>query len=250
MLYGTVLCLGDSLTFGARAVMGYPEHLAPMLSTKDIEWACLQHGISGQTTREILDRTPSAVRSLNSLTGPKWVVVLAGTNDSKGGGLSMKTWESLYRQILHWPRRFNIPMALCTFPTVQPHKMPAYTAQSVRWLKRASERVRAIASELDCGPSPVRLVELEDMTTDLLCDGVHMTAEGYYEIADRVAEVLTEEKDVTLPIPKAATEFFTGSKSTKLGSSKRTKVASITEPDKPKKKAKAKRTPRRKLVVP
>lgn len=199
-LFGTVLAMGDSLTFGARSALGYPEHLGALLTETNkpgsrVEWGVLNRGISGQTTREILDRTPAAVGQLAGMGGPKWFVLLAGTNDSKGDGASLDQWEALYRQILHWPRRYGIPIALCTFPPVQPGKMPAYTAASIEWLKRASDRVRVIASELDNHPAPVRLIELADLQLDLLCDGVHLTPDGYREMAERIADVLLDDGD-------------------------------------------------------
>lgn len=203
MIIGTVLCLGDSLTAGARAEhdahagLGYPEWLVSILDlatpnppdVDPMEWATLNRGISGQTTRQIADRAPAAFREMNAYPGAKWGVVLAGTNDSKACP-PLSEWEALYRQILHWPRRANVPLALCTFPPLSPGPMPYFTEASSAWLARASERVRAIAKELDGRPSPVRLVELSDLGTEYLVDGVHLTAEGYRELAIRVAAAL------------------------------------------------------------
>lgn len=189
MLYGTVLGLGDSLTRGARGQRGWPELVGPMLTDEHNEWIGLNRGISGQTTWEILDRAPGAVREIASMSGPKWFVLLAGTNDSKRGGCDLATWEALYRQILHWPRRHGIPIALCTFPPVDPGRMPDFIG-AADWLTKASARVRAIARELHNAPVPVRVVDLEGMPTSALCDGVHMTDDGYSEIARRVAAVL------------------------------------------------------------
>jgi len=124
MLYSTVLCLGDSLTFGARAEvdghagLGYPEHLPALLNpaTPGTEWAVLNRGISGQVTRQVLDRAPGAFRELAACAGPKWAVILAGTNDSKAGGVPLDEWTTLYRQVLHWGRRAGVPMILGVNP--------------------------------------------------------------------------------------------------------------------------------------
>ncbi len=194
MIYGTVLCLGDSLTFGARAPLGFPEHLGPLLSARSgAEWVALNRGISGQTTREVLDRTPAAVGHLQSLGGAKYVTVLAGTNDGKGGGLDHALWEALYRQILHWPRRHGIPIAVMTFPPIRPGQMGAFPRESRHWLREASRRVRAIAAELHNRPSPIRVVELEDLSEEFLADGVHLTPSGYRIVAERVADVLMDD---------------------------------------------------------
>lgn len=225
MIQGTTLALGDSITFGARseqdghAGLGYPEWLVPILDhvmpaapgVEPMEWAVLNRGISGQTTRQIADRAPGAFRELTGCAGARWAVVLAGTNDSKYAP-PIAEWEALYRQILHWGRRAEIPMAVCTFPQVIPAAMPAFTQRSAEWLLEASDRVRAIAAELDGRPSQVRVVELCDMGADYLVDGVHLTPAGYREVAIRVAAGLTgaEVADVRALAPEVPAGRFAG----------------------------------------
>lgn len=197
MLYGTLLLLGDSLTFGARAEsgghagLGYPEHLASILSdSTGEEWAPLNRGISGQTVRQIADRAPGAFRELLAYPGPRWAVVLAGTNDAKHPGAPLDEWEVLFRQTIGWGRRAAVPIALCTFPPIRSAAMPAFGGKAQEWVNAASERVRRIAAELDGNPSPVVLVELADMPDSLLCDGVHLSPVGYRAMALRVADAL------------------------------------------------------------
>ena len=197
MLYGTLLLLGDSITFGARAdtaghaCLGYPEHLASLLSPHaDCEWSPLNRGISGQTTRQIADRAPGAFRELLAYAGPRWAVVLAGTNDAKHPGVPLDEWEVLFRQTISWGRRAVVPLALCTFPPIRGAAMPAFGPNAQAWADAASARVRAIVAELDGSPSPVVLVELADMPDSLLCDGVHLSAVGYRALALRVADAL------------------------------------------------------------
>jgi lysophospholipase L1-like esterase len=189
MIYGTVACIGDSLTAGARAPLGYPELLPQLLVGQQTEWATRNFGVSGETTRQILDRTPAAIAWLNAQAGAKRAIILAGTNDSKAEGLPLQQWEQLYRQLLHWPRRHGIPITLCTFPPVEPvsREMPAYTNASRAWLASASQRVRAIATELDCNPSPVNVCDLSHMPVSYLCDGVHLTQDGYRWMAEQIA---------------------------------------------------------------
>jgi lysophospholipase L1-like esterase len=197
MLYGTLLLLGDSITFGARAdtdahaCLGYPEHLAAILSDSTGEaWSPLNRGISGQTARQIADRAPGAFRELLAYAGPRWAVVLSGTNDAKHPGVPLDEWEVLFRQTVSWGRRAVVPLALCTFPPIRGAAMPAFGPNAQAWADAASARVRAIAAELDGSPSPVVLVELADMPDSLLCDGVHLSPVGYRARALRVADAL------------------------------------------------------------
>lgn len=200
MIYGTALGLGDSLVAAARADhdggagLGWLEQLPGLLDpVTGTEWAVLNRGVSGQTTREVLDRTPGAVRELATCAGAKWAVVLCSTNDSKGAGADHDAWEVLYRLLVHWPRRHGIPLALCTLPPLDPRGMPSFTRASQDWCIAASERIRAIAVELHNRPSPVYVVELADLPAEMLVDGVHLTAEGNAEVARRVAAVLAPE---------------------------------------------------------
>ncbi len=57
-----------------------------------------------------------------------------------------------------------------------------------------------MAKEWDCNPYPCRLVELEDLPPSLLCDGVHLTREGYAELANRVAAGLLGTEPKALPL--------------------------------------------------
>lgn len=198
MIYGTALCLGDSLTEGARCRIGYPEALAALLTARSrgTEWASLNHGISGQTTLQILRRTPGAVGQLLSQPGAKVAVICAGTNDSKGATRDRPDdlWLTLYRQIAHWPLRHLVPTVLCTLPTVAA-EMPDYGPQAPAWIAGANALIRDLAASLrqpraDGRAVPVHVCELHDLPLEVLVDGVHLTEEGYREVARRVADTI------------------------------------------------------------
>lgn len=197
MIYGTIGCLGDSLTFGARAHLGYPELLPDLLRSADpdgdTEWITLNRGISGQATRQVLDRAPGVVRELAGMPGARWLVVCTGTNDSKAGGsqtITVDQYASLYRQILHWPRRHAIPSVVCTLPPIAPNQMPYFTDRSAEWLARANVAIREMQAEMDCEPAPIRLCDLADMPPSYLADGVHLRPAGYAWMAARIAGAL------------------------------------------------------------
>jgi len=203
MIVGTVLCLGDSLTDGARAPSGYgyPEMLVDILNTRstNTRWACLNRGVSGETTSQILRRTPGAVRELDGMFGAKWCVILAGTNDSKGGGCGqdgLDRWYRLWCQIVEWPLRYGIPTAVCTFPPVS-SEMPEFTNRAIEWLNKATIRIRGFVADWigrDGGPDgmvvPLRVIDLSTMKPSLLVDGVHLIQGGYAVLANRVADVI------------------------------------------------------------
>ena len=181
----------------------------------DTEWASINRGINRETVADVLRRAPGAARELGSLSGARYMVILAGTNDSKKGGqLTLDQWESLYRQILHWPRMHGTAVICCTYPRVIPSESPEFTHHSIDFLRQASGRVRAIAAELDRFPVAVRVAELEDMPSNLLCDGVHAKKAGYAWIAQRVAEAIIGQPISALleeePDPPPLTDETTG----------------------------------------
>jgi len=59
-----------------------------------------------------------------------------------------------------------------------------------RWL----ELLQALVAELDNAPSPVVLVDLADLPVSMLVDGVHLTRDGYRELAVRVARAMAGDR--------------------------------------------------------
>lgn len=215
MIYGTVACLGDSLTSGARAEhdghagLGFPEWLPLVLDravpsaldVEPMEWAVLNRGIAGQTTRQILDRAPGVSRELASCAGARWFVLLAGTNDAKACPPLLE-WETLYRQAVHWARRTGSPVILGTLPPIVSAAMPVFPTGADAWRLEANRAIRTIAAELDGRPTVVRVAELEDLPVEHLVDGVHLTAAGNREVALRVARAMTGT-DASALVPEA-----------------------------------------------
>jgi len=184
MIHRTVLALGDSLTYGARREGGGWCDLLPTL-LPDMATAVLNRGVCGETTWDILQRTPGVVRELASLPGDKVMTLWAGTNDSKDDGGDLGAWVRSYQQILHWPERYGIPVLLLTLPPVVPGAMHCYTAKSLDWLEKSNGAIRTLALA-----SGRELVECSDLTTDHLCDGVHLDHNGHAIVAQRVAEAI------------------------------------------------------------
>jgi len=83
MNWETILCIGDSITIGARSYLGYPEYLGHYLQAKTgSNWNVINHAVSGYNCRDIC-------RHLNNnypvvhLQNPSVATILIGTNDVK-----------------------------------------------------------------------------------------------------------------------------------------------------------------------
>jgi len=81
MIYNTILCVGDSMTYGARDEYGrgYPAELSSLMSKKypDQFWICINEGVNGETTSDILRRLPHAL----DYREYQLIILQAGTND-------------------------------------------------------------------------------------------------------------------------------------------------------------------------
>jgi lysophospholipase L1-like esterase len=189
VIYGTVLCLGDSMTFGARSeyVRGYPEELAKLLSDHfDQAWTCLNEGVNGECSIDVLRRAFPVIRDCAALPGPKWGCLMVGTNDSKNPDLPMDLYRDNLVQIIRIFRRFHIPLLLGTLPPVKGNCMPCFdTEKSNAWIRRANDAVRELAETFRVVP-----VEFSDMESYLV-DGVHFSHAGYAEMARRWFERIT-----------------------------------------------------------
>ena len=82
MNWETLRCYGDSITFGARTYLGYPEYCSQTLQAKTEKlWNTQNIAVSGYTVLDLLrhiDQHPLFVSKHNC---PEVVTVLIGTND-------------------------------------------------------------------------------------------------------------------------------------------------------------------------
>jgi len=76
---GTIVCLGDSITASnsVSVLDGWPARLQQQLAAHG-PWRIYNRGVSGQTTRDALERLEKDVLSLL----PGWVLIEFGINDS------------------------------------------------------------------------------------------------------------------------------------------------------------------------
>ncbi len=190
MIYGTVLCLGDSLTFGARSefIRGYPEELGLLLSNYlKQEWTCLNHGINGETSIDILRRSFPVIQSFAELPGAKLACLLAGTNDSKNPDFPVDLYKDNMRQIIRIFLRYNIKLLVGNLPPVNGNAMPCFdSTRSNHWIQQANIAINELIEEYE-----LVSVDFSDMQ-DFLIDGVHFDYCGYKEMARRWFEKIKE----------------------------------------------------------
>ena len=177
MIWNEILCLGDSLTYGARDRYGrsYPAELGKILSEKTGEfYICHNYGINGETSSDLLRRSWGIMKSNRSC---KIMLLLIGTNDTKKP-MPVEVYKDNLRQIITSARANGMTPIVGTLPELE--FSPYY--QSNR------EYTETYSKELN--------FEVCDMSKmdPYLIDGVHFDNEGYHEMASRFAEKVLSMK--------------------------------------------------------
>lgn len=172
-LYGTLACVGDSLTYPARLVRGFPEVLAGLAtdSGDGTTWLALNRGVCGETSWQILQRLPAVLRELTGYPGAHLLTLLAGTNDLKEGIPTQETLANL-REMLSWcDRSPQVGVLLGGLPPLCPQNMPSFWRVTEEKRLDLNRQMEALARARG-----VRFVSLED--TPLCGDGVHLSEAG------------------------------------------------------------------------
>jgi lysophospholipase L1-like esterase len=183
MIYHLLLCLGDSLTTGARDTEGrsYPLELARELSSRTREdWYCITEAVNGRTSSELARDVYKIARGYTDVHG---VLLLIGTNDSRHG-VPPDTFEDNVRQIVRVCQILGKKVYVLTIPAFTPERhFLWYSAEARRLLDAYNERLSTLQG--------VELIDLSRAVDDtLLIDGVHFSHEGNLRVARYLAERL------------------------------------------------------------
>lgn len=173
MIWNEIVCLGDSLTYGARDEYGrsYPAELSRILSDHTGEyWFCHNYGVNGETTSDIMHRCWQVFRSHSKA---KIVNLLVGTNDTKIP-IPLEIFRDNITQIIRAAQVHDMYVVLGTLPPLQ--FCPFYL-KNREYIQLYSDEIKRIASEMQ-----LPICDLSGLG-EYLVDGVHFTHQGYVEMA-------------------------------------------------------------------
>lgn len=185
MIYGTVLCVGDSLLTGARDEydISVPMLLGDALSIKGQKWLGIDCAVNGETSSSLLRHLYKTVRAYPEA---REVVVCIGTNDAKEPALPesvflrnygeiLKTLSILQRRaiVILVPRRggFGAIDQIC------PQSVTSY-----------NEIIRTAAS------ATIIPVDLRKVPSGLRPDGIHFDFRGDQWVARKIAETIIKSR--------------------------------------------------------
>lgn len=189
MNWETLLCLGDSITFGDRSYFGYPEIAGSILEEKlSKNWNIINHSTNGFTTIDL-------IRSLNPLTTlykeefPSLITIMIGTNDIKNK-TSLEDFKIAYSQIILKAKLMSVNNNIILF------KIPQFT-QKVFYpyhfeMNDTVKLFNKIIEEL-ASANNLRTLQLE-LNDDDFFDGVHFSPTGSETAAKQLANFILKDK--------------------------------------------------------
>ncbi len=185
MIYQNVMCIGDSQTFGARAILGYPEYLpSVMKKVSSYTWSTINKGVNGNKAIDVLRRVDELYVQYKNVMITFFFI---GTNDCNRKTLTKpEIFSSIYEQILNKLNIYEQHTVIATIPTIYPQEghLP-YDYSSVKH----SEKLNSIVLEL-ADKYSLPLVDLRGISKEKYLDSVHLNDDGNLEIAERFAQKL------------------------------------------------------------
>ena len=172
MIWNEILCLGDSLTSGARDLYGrsYPAELGSMMSSETNEfYYCHNFSINGETSSDLQKR---AWNNISAGKNSKIMILIVGTNDSEAK-IPADIYEDNIRQIVNIARVFGMYVILGTIPNIG--FTPLYL--NPKYIKQYNSIIKKLSKDMK--------FDLVDLSNIDMCDGVHFTHEGNVEVATR-----------------------------------------------------------------
>ena len=178
MIWNEIVCLGDSITYGARDKYGrsYPAELSKTLTENTGEfYHCHNYGVCGETSSDLLRR---AWKNISSHKGSKIMLLMIGTNDTQAG-ISSDIYEDNLRQIISIASVHGMATVVATLPELD--FTPLYL-KNKDFIKQYNKVIRKLSREMN-----FKICDMSD-TEKYYVDGVHFTHEGNIELANRFYE--------------------------------------------------------------
>lgn len=181
----TLLCLGDSITIGARSYMGYPEYTGAILENKtQKKWNVINHAVSGYTTIDLLRYVDSSWSHLQQ-TNPEVVTIMIGTNDIKTNTKD-SDFEIAYKLLVVKAKLLqkNSNIILFEIPQLENGVMLPYTIDMNSRIDSFNSIIERIAEEEGL------MMHKFNQKEEYFYDGVHLNNQGSASWGDQLAEFI------------------------------------------------------------
>jgi acyl-CoA thioesterase-1 len=192
-----IACVGDSITRGTfvwrRARRSYPAQLQAALGG---QFCVRNFGVNGHAVQQTADRSyrSSEAFTLSSAFQPDIVLIMLGTNDSRGDNWKgVDAFSSDYRELVaHYQSLESDPQVWLLTP---PALFRLGRSEKVRYgmrdlaLREMCAAIESLGRELGCG-----IIDINEVTAHhpevFRFDGVHPSGDGATLIAQAVHDAL------------------------------------------------------------
>ena len=173
-----LVCFGDSLTAGYGTDFGqsYPDDLQRLLDAQGYHYHVVNAGISGNTTKDGLDRI-----QLVLARHPQLAVVEFGGNDGLRG-LPLEQTQANLSSIIDQLQKSGAKVVLAGI-TLPPDYGPDY-------IKKFDAMYPALAKQYHVRLLPFLLKDVYGIPGDMQADDTHATAQGNQQVARNIEALL------------------------------------------------------------
>lgn len=189
MNWETLLSFGDSITFGARSYLGYPEICGDILGQKlEKSWHVINHSTNGFTTMDL-------IRSINPMlynyknAFPSIITVMIGTNDIKNM-LHVNEFRIAYNQLIIKLKLLSVNnnILLLKIPRITQKVFYPYNFSMNNQIIEFNTCIEklSIINNLRC----LEIV----FSDDDFFDGVHLNSKGCGTAATQVSNYILKDK--------------------------------------------------------
>lgn len=190
MNWETILFLGDSITFGARSYLGFPEYCTATLeSATNKNWNVLNMSKSGFTTIDLhrhLDNVGFTFQSCQ----PEVINIMIGTNDLKKP-TSLTDFEIAYKALIVKIRAShpNAFLIINEIPALLPGVRLPYKTSMNKTVLAFNAIINKIATMMEIDTLKF------DFEDSYMFDGVHLNSTGSKIIGELLAKKIVTMRE-------------------------------------------------------
>lgn len=204
----TILVFGDSITWGAwDAEGGWVQRLREAIDEKNLSkeddfCALYNLGISGDSTRELLERVESETRTRTKRADEIVMIFAIGTNDSwlfreiKRHNVPPEMFRENLGKLLIRAKKFTSKLVFVGLAQVDERVDPVPWNTDKAYKPEYLKHYNSMLKEF-CEENKLHFIEImpifEDKGKELLKDGAHPNSEGHKLIFETVKDYLEKE---------------------------------------------------------
>lgn len=191
MNWETLLAFGDSITFGARGYLGYPELCGDILSKKlDKNWNVINHSTNGFTTIDLVRSIDKGFQNFK-IFYPSLITVMIGTNDIKNN-TSDNDFEIAYNQLITKLSLLSINnnVLLLNIPRLRQKVFYPYNYSMNGQVIKFNSIIQILAEK-----NNLRTFNI-NFNDDDFFDGVHLNDKGSNTAASQICEFILKDKGI------------------------------------------------------